>query len=137
VTAPESASPAVNARWLARDVVLAQLGATALVALVSYVLAGGHAALAASVGGGIGVATTVYLAFALLRAGMAGRADRFGIGLLVTWVVKVVLTLGLLVAAFRAKLPPLPLLVGLFGTMVAYWLKVTFGRVKHADRSDG
>ncbi len=58
--------------------------------------------------------------------------------LFTSWLVKTVLTISLLIVALKSKvLPPLPLLAGLFASLLGYWLSLVLTRVKHADRVDG
>jgi F0F1-type ATP synthase assembly protein I len=53
------------------------------------------------------------------------------------WLFKIVVTVSLLVVALRSKaLVPLPVLAGLFGSMVAYWAWFVFGK-KYASDADG
>ena len=99
--------------------------------LVALVLASGLAliwgpqvALGVLVGALVGFIANVYLAFAML--GKPLLVGRFG-DVRVSWFIKVVLTLSLLAIAMRAKIAPPPALVaGLFATIVAQWLAVSF-----------
>ena len=80
---------------------------------------GVQAGLGVLIGAGIGLFANAYLAVVLLgRPLLQGRpAD-----VMLSWLIKVVLTLSLLWVAMRAHIvPPLSLMVGLFGVMVAHW----------------
>ena len=76
------------------------------------------------IGSAIGLIANVYVAVALLgRPLLQGKAG----SVLISWMVKVVLTLSLLWIALRAQIAPPPsLIAGLFGAIVAHWLAVTF-----------
>lgn len=119
-------------------VVLGQVGATLAVAGVFVLTQDSRSALAALVGGGIGVVATAYLLIAMVKRRMrVDRGSGFG-GLFLSWLVKTVLTISLLAMALKTKwLPPLPLLAGLFGSLFGYWLSLMLARVKHADCVDG
>lgn len=81
-------------------------------------------ALGVLIGAAIGLLANAYLAFALL--GKPLLTGKFG-DVRVGWMVKVMLTIGLLWAAMQLKIAPPPsLIAGLFATMVAQWLAVSF-----------
>lgn len=110
------------ARRQARGVVLWQLGLTLLLSGICVFAFGLGSALSALVGGGIGVLATGYMAFALLRHGDGTDAKRVARSFFVGWAVKVLMTVALLVIAFRAKsLSPIPLLAAYVTTFFAYW----------------
>jgi F0F1-type ATP synthase assembly protein I len=113
---------------------LAWIGALALVCGVVFGLRVGASVLA---GGGIGVLWTVYMAVAMFKHSLDHGARLSVLSFVGGWVIKVVLTVSLLIIAFRTKalLPPV-VLGGLFWSMVAFWYSVSF-RVKYADSSDG
>jgi F0F1-type ATP synthase assembly protein I len=98
--------------------------ALVLVAAFCALVWGKSFGLGALIGAGIGLLANVYLAIALLgKPLLSGKPSN----VLVSWLVKVVLTLSLLWIAMRAKIvPPPSLIAGLFGTIVAHWLAVTF-----------
>ncbi len=90
------------------------------------------------VGGVIAVLPTVYIALALLRSSVSGGAAPVGMHrVFVGWVIKNALTVALLVIAFRSRaFAPPALLAGVGVALVAYWLCMVFGRVKHANTID-
>ena len=81
-------------------------------------------ALGVLVGGAIGLLGNAYLAFALLgKPLLTGKHGDVRVG----WLIKVVLTLSLLWIAMQAKFAPPPsLIAGLFSTILAQWLAVSF-----------
>ena len=117
--------PVVRSQRQAKIIVAAQLAATLIVAVVSGLLADSRAAWSAATGGGIGVVATAYMAFAVLRhrPGTVTPAvqvmGRFVLG----WIIKVMLTIGLLVVAFgNPALRPLPVLLAFVVVNVVYWV---------------
>ena len=88
-------------------------------------------------GGGIGLIWTVYMAIALYRHSLDYGVRMSALSFVGGWAIKIVLTISLLIVAFRsAAIAPLPLLAGLFVAMVAYWAYLSF-RVGHAGVADG
>jgi len=88
-------------------------------------------------GGGIGLIWTVYMTLTLFRHSLNHGVQMSAMTFVAGWLIKVLLTVSLLILAFRSKaMAPLPLLAGLSGALVAYWVWLTF-RVNHADRTDG
>jgi len=85
---------------------------------------GTQIALGVLIGAAIGLLANAYLAFALLgKPLLTGKFGDVRLG----WVVKVMLTIGLLWAAMQTKIAPPPsLIAGLFATMLAQWLAVSF-----------
>jgi hypothetical protein len=68
-----------------------------------------------------------------MRAGGTGMNSVF-----VSWLVKSLLTIGLLLVAFRSKVwLPSALLAGLLASLAGYWLSLVLSRVEHADRVAG
>lgn len=83
----------------------------------------------ALLGGAIGLVWTVYMALALARHSVTHGARLSAMSFFAGWVIKVVLTISLLIIAFRSRVfAPLALLGGLFGAMVAYWAWLAFRR---------
>lgn len=118
-----STNQVATARRQAREIVLAQLGLTLLLAAVGAVFFGRSAGLSALAGGGIGVLATAYMAFALLKHGDGTDAGRIARSFFLGWAIKVLMTVALLVIAFRAEsLSPVPLLVAYVATFFAYWV---------------
>lgn len=112
-----------NARRLALGVVIGQAVVTAIVALVSFMMAGPTAAVSALLGGGI--STVASLAMAVLSfahpAGVdAGRAVRaFYVGEAVKLVVVIVL---FVVVLKVMKVSPLALFAAYVATFFVYWV---------------
>ena len=107
----------------ATRVLIGQFAITALLAGASLLVRGQRAASSALVGGVIGIVATGYMAFALMRPVANNTASRAARGFFIGWLVKVVMTVTLLVIAFRSKaVEPLFLLVGYAVTYLAYWL---------------
>jgi hypothetical protein len=105
-------------------VLLIQSMAILLIATTTMVALSGRAGLGVLLGGGIGLIANVYLAISLLGKPLLTQQAS---NILVSWLVKVVMTLSLLWIAMSAKIvPPLSLIAGLFGAMVAHWLAVMF-----------
>jgi F0F1-type ATP synthase assembly protein I len=111
-------------------VLRAQLVVTLLIAAVSGLAARNWTAVASALaGGGIGIVATAYMAFSMFRVGADASSGRVLRGFVVGWIVKVVLTITLLIIAFRSKfIAPLPLLVGYAATYLAYWWGIGPGR---------
>jgi len=101
-----------------------QSAALVIITLIGVLIWNLQVGLGALAGAGIGLLANVYLAVALLgKPLLSGKPSN----VLVSWLVKVVLTLSLLWIAMRANFAPPPsLIAGLFGTIVAHWLAVTF-----------
>ena len=104
--------------------VLGLQAAALVLATLAGLFWGKHIALGVLIGAAIGLLANAYLAFALLgKPLLTGRFGdvRFG------WFVKVMLTIGLLWLAMRTRIAPPPAFIaGLFATMVAQWLAVSF-----------
>lgn len=120
------------ARRQALTIVFWQLASAGIVAIACAVGAGPRAAFSAMAGGLIGALATAYMAFVMLRprAGMkaAGMTGRFYLG----WAIKVLLTVALLVIAFRSKhVVPLPLLGGYLVTVFAYTIGAARSRPRY------
>lgn len=98
---------------------------------------GAKAGWSALAGGGIGLIWTMYMAYALFKHSLSHGMRLSAVSFFAGWIIKITLTISLLIIAFRSRaFAPLPLLGGLFGSMVAYWAWLAF-RVNHADRADG
>ncbi len=98
------------------------------IALVFATIAGlffsRQTALGVLIGGAIGLLGNAYLAIVML--GKPLLTGIFG-DVRVGWTIKVVVTLSLLWIAMQAKIVPPPSLVaGLFSTILAQWLAVSF-----------
>ncbi len=95
-------NPVTKARRQALVVVSSQVLATALMGLVCGLALGARQALSVSVGGGVSVLATAYMAFSVLRHGVGASTARVMWGFVMGWAIKVLLTLALLVIAFRS-----------------------------------
>lgn len=127
---------AAAARQSLRLALWQALWSTVLAAVFALAL-GKRAAWSVLAGGGIGLAWTLYMALVLFRRGLTHGVGLSPLSLLASWLFKVVVTIGLLVVAFRsAAFAPLALLAGLFGAMVAYWAWFAL-RVRNAGEADG
>jgi len=119
-------------------ILLWQVAWVAAAAAVSALAVDGQAGWSALIGGGIGLIGTVHMALTMRRHsvdyGMRLSAARLFAG----WLLKLVLTLSLLVMAFRSSaVAPLPLLLGLGVALIAYWARLSFFRVKYAGGVNG
>lgn len=102
-------------------VLVGQLAVTAALSGTIFFIWGRTAAFSALAGGGIGIVATAVMAAAAYRtaasASAGGATARFFVG----WFVKVLLTITLLVIAFKSKsVAPLPLIAGYAATYLAY-----------------
>ncbi len=114
-----------------------QVGWIVAIALVSAIVWDWSVALAVIVGGAIGSLWTIYMALTLFKHGLTYGVRMSAASVLLAWVVKLGLTIGLLVIAFRSRLfAPLGLLAGLFGALLAYWAWLVLRR-KHAGNASG
>ena len=106
-----------------RAILRLQIILSAVVALVFGVIGGGHQALSAAVGGGIGVAASFAYAWRAIKTGMAdpvqlrraqmaGEAYKFAATMLLFALVFV---------EFKS-VAPLPLFLGYVATFIAYWM---------------
>jgi F0F1-type ATP synthase assembly protein I len=93
--------------------------------------------MSALAGGGIGLVWTVYMALVLFKHSLTHGVRLSAISFFAGWLFKVVVTVSLLVAALRSRaFVPLWLLLGLFGSMVAYWAWFVVGK-NYAGEADG
>ena len=105
-----------------------QLGWIVAMATLSGVLWGARTGWSVLAGGGIGLLWTAYMAFTLFRHSLNHGARLGMASFLIAWLVKLAVTLGLLVIAFRSRaMAPLGLIAGLFGALLAYWAWLAFG----------
>jgi F0F1-type ATP synthase assembly protein I len=119
-------------------IVVAQIAVTVALAAACLVLAGAESGRSALYGGGIGVVTTAYMAFAVLRYRAGTDAARIALGFMVGWVIKVLMTIALLVIAFRSKaVAPVPLLVAYGATLLSFWIVATWGSPRGVPRNVG
>ncbi len=84
---------------------------------------GWPAARSALIGGGVAAAATLFFVFALFRHPDGTPAARVAWGFFLGQGLKVALTVGLLIVAFRSPgVAPIALLGGYVATYAAYWL---------------
>lgn len=104
-----------------------QVGWVAVIAVVIGAGFGLRAGWSALAGGMIGLIWTVYMAFALYKHSVSHGVRLSPLSFFAAWMLKVVLTVSLLIIAFRSEaVAPLAVLAGLFGAMVAYWTWLAF-----------
>lgn len=114
-----------------------QVACVAAVAGTLAIFFGARAAWSVLIGGGIGSIWTVYMTLVLLKHSLTHGVRMSAATFLIAWLVKLVLTIGLLAAAFRSgRVAGLPLLAGLGTALVAYWVWLTF-RVTNGGAADG
>jgi Ca2+/H+ antiporter len=108
----------------ALKVLAAQALAMVTVAAVAWLGWDRSAALGVFIGAAIGLIANVYLALALLgKPLLSGKPG----SVIVSWLIRVGLTVGLLIIAMRAQVaPPLALILGLAAISLAHWLAVSF-----------
>jgi F0F1-type ATP synthase assembly protein I len=82
----------------------------------------GRAGASILAGGAINLLWTLYMALTLYRHSVNYGAQVSAASFFKGWIIKIVLTVGLLIVALRSRnLEPLGVLGGLFAAMVAYW----------------
>jgi F0F1-type ATP synthase assembly protein I len=90
---------------------------------------GPQIALAVLAGAMIGLVTTAYLVFVLIKHALQPVRPATVLSLFGNWLLKVLLTVGLLVVALRIRaLAPGAILTGLAGSLLAYWLAMMIKR---------
>ncbi|HEU4655655.1 MAG TPA: ATP synthase subunit I [Steroidobacteraceae bacterium] len=109
-----------------------------IVALLGALVNGRIASVSLLVGGCIGLLWTVYMTLTFFRHGLTHGRHLSAATLFGAWAVKLMLTIGLLVIAFRSPhLAPLWVLGGLVGALVAYWLWFVLGPRLHRSKDAG
>lgn len=115
------------------QILLWQVSWVVAAAAASAVVLDARAGWSVLAGGGIGLIWTVYMALTMLRHSVDHGRRLSAVRLFAAWLIKMVLTVSMLIVAFRSQaMAPLPLLSGLSVALIAYWAWLTF-RVKHAD----
>lgn len=110
-----------TARKQALRIVLAQALTMVVVATVFGIVLGGRAFWSAALGAGIGIVAQVYSMIALLREHRSATATRIAGSFFLGWIMKVLITLVMLVIAFRSqRLSSLPLLGGYIAVIAIY-----------------
>ena len=114
-----------------------QMGWIVAIAVVSAIVWDQRVALGIAVGGAIGSIWTIYMALTLFKHSLSHGVRMSAVSFVLAWMIKLVLTISLLVIAFRSGLfAPLGIIGGLFVALFAYWVWLTF-RVNHAGGADG
>jgi F0F1-type ATP synthase assembly protein I len=77
------------------------------------------------VGAGIGLISTSYLVLVVVKHVLNVTKPATLFTVLITWLIKVMLVIGLLlIALWSPLLMPLPVILGLGGSLLAYWLSM-------------
>jgi F0F1-type ATP synthase assembly protein I len=105
-------------------VLAVQAAAVIVVAGLGSAIWGWRTGLGALIGAAIGLLANAYLAVALLgKPLLSGKPS----SVVISWLIRVGLTLSLLIIAMRANfVPPLSLIAGLAMVSLAQWLAVSF-----------
>ena len=120
-----------------RQTALRAIGFQAVVAVLlaaAFLVQGPRAALAAATGGAALVAGHLVAAMLALGGGIVPARVAFArllIGIAGKWLVVVAV---LAVASGAWRLPPLPMLAGLVGGLLAYYISLNFGNRKNRER---
>lgn len=94
-----------------------------VVVAISAVIWGRQSGLGMLIGAAIALLANAYLVISLLLRPMPLKIG----SVMFSWLVRVVLFVGLLWIAMRAKIvPPLSLIAGMFSVIVSHWMVVTF-----------
>jgi F0F1-type ATP synthase assembly protein I len=102
-------------------VLLRQVACVAGLAAIIAICWGLRAGGSVLAGGGIGLIWTVYMTLTLFRHSLNHGMRMSAATFLTGWLIKLVLTVALLIVAFRSDaIAPLALLAGLAGALVAY-----------------
>jgi hypothetical protein len=102
-----------------------QSGWMVLAAVISGLLISQRWGWSVLVGAGIGVVATAYLAFVMVKHVLNVTKPATLFTVLITWLIKVMLVVGLLLIALRSPvLAPLAVILGLGSSLAVYWLCV-------------
>jgi F0F1-type ATP synthase assembly protein I len=111
------------ARRLALSVVLGQAAVTVVCALVSWVIAGPHAALSAAMGGGISTAASLVMALLGLSGKSAADGQRAMRAFLIGETAKIVVVIMLFAIVLKTmKVVPLAMLGTYVATFAVFWV---------------
>lgn len=117
----------MGAKQVTRTIIAIQLLVTLLIAAFSLILSDFRAAYSATVGGGISAVVTLYFASKVFSARIGSTAAKIARAFYIGEVVKLLLTILLLGAAFLwLHVSPLPLLLAYMAALTAYWLALPF-----------
>ncbi len=117
----------MGAKQVTRKIIAIQLLVTLLIAVISLLLGGVHAAYSAVVGGGISTIVTLYFASKVFSARIGSPAANIARAFYIGEVVKLLLTILLLsIALLWLHVSPLPLLLAYMAALLAYWLALPF-----------
>jgi len=104
-----------------------QSGWIVVAASVLALLVSRQWALSVLAGAGIGLLATSYVVLVMVKHVLNVTKPATLFTVLLTWLIKTMLVIGLLLAAFRsAALSPLAVIAGLTSSLVVYWLSVMF-----------
>jgi ATP synthase protein I len=110
-------------RRLALSVVLGQAGVTVVCALVSWLIAGPHAALSAALGGGISTAASLVMALLGFSGQSAVGAQRALRAFLVAEAAKIAVVIVLFVVVLKTlRVVPLAMLGTYVATFFVFWV---------------
>jgi ATP synthase protein I len=112
-----------NARRLAFGVVLGQAAVTAIVAALSWAIAGRGAALSALIGGGISTAASLLMAALSFGRSAGADAQRAIRAFYVGEAAKLALVVALFVVVFKVmKVTPVAMFAAYVATFFVYWV---------------
>ena len=115
-----------------------QLSGAVLSGAMALLLVDARAAWSMLAGAGIGSLGLAYVMLVMLKHGVQITKPATLFSVLITWLIKTMLVMGLLLIAFRSsRLAPLAVMLGLLGSFFVYWLCLFVGRVKHANGNNG
>ncbi|RUQ33526.1 MAG: F0F1 ATP synthase assembly protein I [Candidatus Competibacteraceae bacterium] len=117
----------MGVKQVTRRIALIQLLVTLAVAAVSLVFSDLQAVWSALIGGGVSVLVSIYFASKIFSIRIGSPAAKIAQAFYVGEVVKLLLTVILLSAAFLwLPVAPLPLLLAYSAALLAYWLALPF-----------
>jgi len=109
-------------------ILLWQVSWTVSSAAVAGLMSGRLWAVSMLVGATIGLLATSYVLFVMIKHTLMVTKPATLFSVLLTWLIKTILVVGLLLIAFRSRmfLPP-AVIFGLSGSFLAYWLAMVVG----------
>ena len=111
------------ARRLALSVVLGQTAVTIVCALVSWLIAGPHAALSAAMGGGISTAASLVMALLGFGGKSAADGQRAMRAFLIAEMAKIAIVIVLFVVVLKTmRVVPLAMLGTYVATFCVFWI---------------
>ncbi|HEU4601073.1 MAG TPA: ATP synthase subunit I [Steroidobacteraceae bacterium] len=135
-----SANPLAVAARRSLQLLAWQTAWVLVVALIGAIIGNRAVGISLLIGGGIGLLWTAYMTLIFFRHSLTHGRQMSLATVINAWLIKLALTIGLLVVAFRSpSLVPLAVLGGLVGALVSYWLWFVLGprlqRTKAAGES--